>query len=209
MKRKLFIILFGLAALLLSACASAPSAVEFTVEMTEFAYSPETIEVSVGQEVTLHIENHGALAHELMIGRDVVEHDGQPANYGHNMFEGAEPMVMAADDHDDGDDHDDEGDDHDDEGDDHDDEGDDHDDEMDMEDDGHDEGEDDHAEDADGHAGEDHGFMVSLPGGTADSSTTVTFTVTEDMVGEWEIGCFLDGGSHYIAGMVGTFVVTP
>jgi hypothetical protein len=37
----------------------------------------------------------------------------------------------------------------------------------------------------------------------------VTFTVTEEMVGEWEIGCFLLEGVHYDSGMVGKFIVSP
>lgn len=55
-------------------------------------------------------------------------------------------------------------------------------------------------------ADEHHGFMVTVPqnGATAD----MTFTVTEDMVGEWEIGCFLLEGVHYEQGMHGTFTVT-
>ncbi len=73
------------------------------------------------------------------------------------------------------------------------DEGEDHDDEM---------GEEEH--DEDGHMHE--GFMVTVPVGH--DTYTITFTVTEDMVGEWEIGCFLLDGVHYDAGMVGTLVVT-
>lgn len=49
------------------------------------------------------------------------------------------------------------------------------------------------------------GFMVVLPK-TGDQAT-VTFTVTKDMVGEWEIGCFSQEGVHYDAGMKGKFIV--
>ncbi len=63
-------------------------------------------------------------------------------------------------------------------------------------------GEEDHA------AEEGHdGFMVFLPPG--DEQSTFTFTVSEDMVGEWEIGCFELDGVHYDAGMKGSLVVTP
>jgi plastocyanin len=52
----------------------------------------------------------------------------------------------------------------------------------------------------------DHaGFMVLVPQGS--ENTTVTFTVTEDMVGEWEMGCFEDDGQHYDDGMKGKLVV--
>ena len=54
--------------------------------------------------------------------------------------------------------------------------------------------------------GMDHaGFMVLIPNG--DEDATITFTVTEDMVGEWELGCFTDDGQHYEDGMKGTLVV--
>lgn len=51
------------------------------------------------------------------------------------------------------------------------------------------------------------GFMVVL---TANGDQiTVTFPVTKEMVGEWEMGCFEQNGVHYIAGMKGTFTVKP
>lgn len=37
---------------------------------------------------------------------------------------------------------------------------------------------------------------------------TITFTVTEDVTGEWENSCFVDGGSH-IQGMNVKLIVTP
>ncbi|MEX2161555.1 MAG: hypothetical protein WD751_06525 [Anaerolineales bacterium] len=51
------------------------------------------------------------------------------------------------------------------------------------------------------------GYMVSMPG--MGQSAQMTFTVTEDMVGEWEFGCFAQEGTHYEQGMHGTMVVTP
>jgi hypothetical protein len=51
--------------------------------------------------------------------------------------------------------------------------------------------------DDDGH----HGFMVTLgPGATA----SVTVTIPDDAVGDWEIGCFRDKGSHWSSGMHAT-----
>lgn len=51
------------------------------------------------------------------------------------------------------------------------------------------------------------GFMVVLekPGDKA----LVTFDVTKEMVGDWEMGCFEQDGVHYDAGMIGTFTVSP
>ena len=57
--------------------------------------------------------------------------------------------------------------------------------------------------DEDGH----EGFMVFLPVGN--EQATITFTVTDDMVGEWEIGCFELDGVHYDAGMKGALIVKP
>ena len=52
-----------------------------------------------------------------------------------------------------------------------------------------------------------HGnFMVILPIG---ADATMTFTVTKEMVGEWEIGCFEQDGVHFDAGMKGTVSVKP
>ncbi len=49
------------------------------------------------------------------------------------------------------------------------------------------------------------GFMLVLP---VDGTATMKFTVTEEMVGEWEMGCFEQDGVHYDAGMKGLVTVT-
>lgn len=169
MKRVFLLLIFCFGAAMLAACSSSPPPAEFTVEMTEFAYSPDTIEVQVGQEVTIHLVNKGALNHEFMVGHDAMMMEGMPSGFEHNMFEGHEPEVMGANG------------------------------EM-MSSDEHDSG----MEDMEGM---DHGFMVMV--NRDDVEKTLKFTVTEDMVGEWQIGCFSDGGSHYEQGMTGTFIVNP
>lgn len=52
-----------------------------------------------------------------------------------------------------------------------------------------------------------NGYEVHLakPGDKA----TISFQVTQDMVGDWEMGCFELDGVHYTSGMKGTFTVTP
>ena len=162
MKRLLSPSMLLLVVFVLAACSSSPPPAEFTVEMTEFAFNPTTIEVRVGQEVIIHLANEGALVHEFMIGQNVVMHDNLPETFEHNMFENQGPVMSGGSA-------------------------------------GHDMGS------MSGSA--DHGFMVSIPQGGEEM--TMTFTVTEDMVGEWEIGCFSDGGSHYTQGMTGKFIVTP
>jgi uncharacterized cupredoxin-like copper-binding protein len=62
-------------------------------------------------------------------------------------------------------------------------------------------GEPEHEEEEEMH----EGFMVVLP---IDGTATMKFTVTEGMVGDWEMGCFEQDGVHYDAGMIGSVTVT-
>ena len=133
------------------------------VNMTEYGFGSDVIEVRAGQTVEFLLKNSGDLDHEFMIGREVtVGMDGMTTGFGHDFFEGLMPtvdppevgMVMGS---------------------------------METDTDGHD----------DGH----HGFMVTLgPGATA----SVTVAIPDDAVGDWEIGCFRDKGSHWSSGMHAT-----
>jgi plastocyanin len=166
MNRRLSLaLLLGIVSLLITACSGQkPEPATLVIEMSEYAYSPETIEVKVGQEVTIELVNVGVLEHELMIGRTVMMMNNRPDGFIQDMFGMAhvEPTVVT--------------------------------DVMDAM------GAGDHGA---GHAG----FMVYLP--KQGDKATITFTVTRDMVGEWEMGCFEQEGVHYDAGMVGKFIVTP
>lgn len=157
----------------MAACAGSPPApaaqpepVKYTIQMTEYAFSPAEIEVKVGQEVTLDLVNVGQISHELMIGQQVASVNNRPSGFHKDFFETAhvDPVVMGVEEPDQG----------------------------------HSSG---------GH-GSDHAgsFMVVLPENSDKAS--VTFTVTEEMVGEWELGCFEQDGVHYDAGMKGSLVVT-
>jgi uncharacterized cupredoxin-like copper-binding protein len=53
---------------------------------------------------------------------------------------------------------------------------------------------------------EEHAGFVAILG--AGGQGTLTFSVTEDMVGEWEMGCFEQDGVHYDAGMHGPVTIT-
>jgi len=166
MKKYSYSLIVVLFAALLAACAqSTPEPVTYTIDMTEYAFTPSTIEAKVGQQVTLNLVNKGTLEHEIMFGREVMKMNNRPNGYQTDMFEeaGIEPTVMMMES---------------------------------ME--GMEEG---------GHEEEGHtGFMVLLPK-TGDQAT-LTFTVTKDMVGEWEMGCFELEGVHYDSGMVGKFIVS-
>ena len=193
MRKIVWITLLVAVPLILAACSSQapPDPLEMTINMTEYAFEPADLEFQVGQEVTLHLTNSGALEHEIMFGREVMMTDGMPNGYMIDMFEsaGVEPVVsveesgeigMEGEEHTEGDEH--------------------------AEDEEHTEGdehkeEDEHMEDEHAHSG----FMVQVP--VTHDIYTMSFTVTEDMVGEWEIGCFLLDGVHYNSGMVGTLTV--
>ncbi len=186
--KKLFLSgLFAMVMVVIAACggSATPEPVEITIEMSEYAYNPSTIELKVGQQVTLNLVNSGALEHEIMFGREVVKMNNRPNGFETDFFEaaGVEPVVKeeAA----------------------HMEEGDEHADEHEAE------HEDEHeAEHEDEHEAEHahEGFMVSVP--AEGHTSTMEFTVTRDMVGEWEIGCFLEDGVHYDSGMIGTLIVS-
>jgi plastocyanin len=89
-------------AVLVSACAgSTPEPVAqlepvfYTLEMTEYAFSPERIEVKVGQEVTLELVNLGQISHELMVGQEVARSNNRPNGFHKDLFETAhvEPVI--------------------------------------------------------------------------------------------------------------------
>ena len=83
--------------MVLAACSSQapPEPLDMTINMTEYAFEPADLEFQVGQEVTLHLTNSGALEHEIMFGREVMMTDGMPNGYMIDMFEsaGVEPVV--------------------------------------------------------------------------------------------------------------------
>jgi plastocyanin len=169
MKKFMFVFIFSVAALLLTACGAkaTPEPLEVTITMTEYAYDPAELQFQVGQEVTLNLVNKGTLVHEIMFGRDMMLMDGKPSGYSVDMFEtaGIEPHVSIMDG-------------------------------------GVVSDDDQHMEGGD----HDHpGFMVSVPVGN--DMYSMTFTVTKEMLGEWEYGCFELEGVHYTAGMVGKLTV--
>ncbi len=148
---------------ILAACGgNAPQPVSFDIDMTEYSFTPERLNLKVGQEVTLNLSNSGQLQHEIMFGREMTKMDNRPAGYVEDMFEagGVEPEVTQV-------------------------------------------GEPEHEQD---HEEEMHsGFMVALP---PDGTAKMKFTVTEGMLGDWEMGCFEQDGVHYDAGMIGSVSVT-
>ncbi len=189
------------------------------VNMTEYGFGSDVIEVRAGQTVEFLLKNSGDLDHEFMIGREVtVAMDGMATGFEHDFFEGLMPivdppeagMVMESMEMDmDGDsmDMDDGSMDMDMDGDSMEMDMDDGSMDMDMDGDSMDMDGDDGSMDmdTDGHDDGHHGFMVTLaPGGTA----SVTVTIPDDAVGDWEIGCFRDKGTHWSSGMHATLRIT-
>ena len=203
----------AVAALVAAACSSIGSVEpnasgEVIFTLTDNAISPAVVRVKPGQTVRFIIENEGAHVHEFMIGRDPIKGKDYLTErvwtpWGEDFFEGVEVMVsgdgMAM--------------------------GFSGMDGMDM---GGDGGGDmttttmdmttttmdmgaDGAQDEEAHA-EDEGGMVLLEPGTPGSSeagqfSIMEFTIPDDAVGTWEIGCFQEAGQHYEDGMRATLIV--
>ena len=92
MSRRMFFVL--VLAIFLTGCAGAtPSdagATEITVKATDFAYSPASITVPVGQPVTITLDNEGAVEHDFVVDKisvtDVEAREIGPAMH-HQMGE--------------------------------------------------------------------------------------------------------------------------
>jgi uncharacterized cupredoxin-like copper-binding protein len=162
MKKIALLFCLGVLVGLLAGCASStPEPVSIDLHMSEYAFTPNAIEVKVGQPVTLNLINDGQLAHEVMFGREVVLLENRPTMFATDMFgaAGVEPSVTG-----------------------------------------------DTGSEMEHHEEGYSGVMVVLQK-TGDQAT-MTFTPTEAMLGEWEMGCFEQDGVHYQAGMKGTFTVS-
>ncbi len=189
---------------------------EIVINMDEFSFGADRIEVTAGETVTFVIVNGGANEHEFMIGRNLLKSPaGFPDGFEHDFFEDVTPSVVPANagmnmgamegmDMGDGDamDMTDEemgamGDG----------------DAMDMTDEemgameGMDMGDGDAMDMTDeemgamGDAGEEaphEGYMVLRRSGEV---ARLTVTVPEDAIGEWAVGCFQGRGAHWDAGM--------
>ena len=199
-------VLGAVAALVAAACSSIGSVEpnasgEVVFTLTDNAISPSVVRVKPGQTVRFIIKNEGAHVHEFMVGRDPIKGKDYLTErvwtpWGEDFFEGVDVMVsgdgMAM--------------------------GFSGMDGMDM---GADAGGDmttttmdmgaDGTQDEEAHA-EDEGGMVLLEPGAPGSSeagqfSVMEFTVPDDAVGTWVIGCFQEAGQHYEDGMSATLIV--
>ncbi len=187
-----------LAALAMTAAACGGAAVpddngELRITMSEFEFSPSTIELTPGETVTLILINDGTKEHEFMVGRNVrTNAEGNPDGFEIDFFEGVDAQVVPPEAL-----------------------------EMDMAEMTGDEmtgdemsgdemsgdemsGDEMSGDEMSGEHAE-HGFMVAREPG---EEARITFTVTEAMAGEWDIGCFEEDGAHWDDGMQGTLTIT-
>ncbi|MCL1602062.1 MAG: cupredoxin domain-containing protein [Actinomycetia bacterium] len=172
------ITILALAVVLVAAACGGDSAAEpddsgnITIDLSEFSFSPDGLNLKVGDTVTITLRNTGEKPHEWMIGRDVDTDEGFPDGFHENFFDDVMGIAVAPEDAAMGQS------------------------DMDMD-----------STDTTVAAMEDemgHGFMVMRPPG---EQATVTFTVTEDQIGEWEMACFEEDGAHYDDGMKGKVTV--
>jgi len=205
MKKSVLILLMGL---LIAGCGSVfqpgptptptldPEAPEITITLSDFSFTPNRIKLRVGQNVTLHVRNGSATDHELMIGRnplrdesgqlgDGFEHDffalTQPEVSGEAQVMGLEGAQM----------------------------------DMPM---GTATAEGEMAMGSEtpstetggmegmGEAEMQNGFMAMFE---SEQEADISFTVNEDMLGAWTMGCFetSQGIVHFDEGMVGNVIV--
>ena len=162
-KNRLFVFVILLLGILLAACSGSNKPAEYRLEMTEYAFTPASLDLKVGQTAAITLVNNGQLAHEVMFGRDVKKVNNRPAGYQTDLFAlaGAAPKVEVLSGN--------------------------------------------VTAEGDPNSGMDN-FMLTLPK-TGDSAK-ITFTVTEAMLGDWELGCFAQDGVHYDAGMKGKLTVS-
>lgn len=195
--RKTAILMLALVALLAAACGGGGETLadgdEVTISLSEFEFQPSELRLTPGTTVTIRLENTGEKDHEFMAGQEVHFEDDIPHGFESDFFETVEglsvdpPDALSSSM-----------------------EG------MDMKDEsmtgttmGDMEGDEEHADDEDHAEDDEHmdmdmGFMVVRePAQTA----TITFTVTEASIGEWQIGCFEEDGAHWDDGMQGTIIV--
>lgn len=83
--------------LLVVACGSSSEVVEVNVEMREFSYTPNTIEVRAGQLARINILNKGNIEHDFSITEIATASKPKVANpkHAHEMT-GPEPYIHAS-----------------------------------------------------------------------------------------------------------------
>ncbi len=89
MKKYVFAFVIALVALtVLTGCSSGPNPVEVAVTLSEFAFSPTGIQAAPGAEVTVTLDNEGALEHNFIVmNKDVTVTEWTDADAGNAHFQ--------------------------------------------------------------------------------------------------------------------------
>ena len=201
--KKTGIAIVGLLALLVGACGGGDGDTvadggEIEISMFEYQFEPAEIHLKAGTTVTFVLTNDGGTAHELMAGHDVHTEDGHPHGFESDFFDTVSNLSidppdaletsmegmgdgsmddMASD--------------------------------TTMGDMGSDSTMGDMASDSTmGDMGDDEHMEMGVMVGREPAETArITFTVTDDSVGEWDMGCFEEEGEHWGKGMKGKIIV--
>lgn len=191
--RKTGILMVALLALVVAACGGGGETVadggEVTITLDEFQFEPSELHLAPGTTVTIELDNIGEKDHEFMVGQEVHLEDGIPHGFESDFFDTVEGLTIdppdALETSMEG---------------------------MDMGDESMsdttmgDMGSDTTMGDMEGEGMEDEDMGVMVVRAPTETAT-ITFTVTEASVGEWEIGCFEEDGAHWDDGMKGTIIV--
>lgn len=189
--RKATLVIFAVLGLLVVACGEGSSALgdgdELTISMFEYEFEPSEIVLKAGTTVTLVLMNEGGTDHELMAGREVRMEDGVPHGFETDFFDTVDDLVIDPPDAL----------------------------ETEMEGMG-DESMGDMSSTTMGDmsgttmgdmSDDEHMDMGVMIAREPTESARITFTLTEDSVGEWDFGCFEEEGTHWEQGMRGTITV--
>lgn len=88
MKKPSFYLLVVLLVTLLTGCGGGPDVVEVTVTLNEFTFSPKVIEASPGAQLTINLNNQGALDHNfVLMAKGVRLTEWTEADQEHVLFE--------------------------------------------------------------------------------------------------------------------------
>lgn len=85
--------------LITTACNGAKGeVVRYSIDMTEYFFTPNSLNLKVGQEVSLELTNSGQIAHEIMIGQVLEIENNHPAGYLKDFFEigNVKPEILSA-----------------------------------------------------------------------------------------------------------------
>jgi uncharacterized cupredoxin-like copper-binding protein len=98
MKKKIFATLLALTLVAVGCGQSSDTTTankngEISLDLSEFSFGTEGVEITAGQTVTFVLTNTGVVGHEFMVGKNLVETaDGTPNGFDHDFFEGTSPV---------------------------------------------------------------------------------------------------------------------